>query len=132
MKEKIIKSKNGHFLCIDCVTIRKSFFHFMPFCNLDLLFYWSPTIFYAPQKIWRENIQCSRGLVRPSVHTSHSCPAHSCPASSYPALNFIIWSQISKLFYRNDHHVETTCRTQHLGPYLEGHGHCATLQQNPV
>jgi len=72
----------------------------------------------------------SRRLVRPSVspsvrqsvRTSHSCPAH----------NFVIWSCISKLFYRHDHHVETTCRAQHLGPYLEGHGHSTTLQQNRV
>ena len=72
----------------------------------------------------------SRRLVRPSVspsvrqsvRTSHSCPAH----------NFIIWSRISKLFYRNDHHVQTTCRAQNLGPYLEGQGHSATLQQNRV
>jgi len=25
-----------------------------------------------------------------------------------------------------------TCRAQHLGPYLEGQGHRATLQQNRV
>jgi len=65
----------------------------------------------------------SRRLVRPSVslsvRTSHSCPAH----------NIVIWSRISKLCYRN---VETTCRVQHLGPYLEGQGHSMTLQQNRV
>jgi len=60
--------------------------------------------------------------VRPSVCTSHSCPAN----------NFVIWSRISKVFYRNNHHVETTCRVQHLGPYLEGQGHSMTLQQNRV
>ena len=60
--------------------------------------------------------------VHPSVCQSHSCPAH----------NFVIWSQISKLFYRYDHHVETTCHVQHLGPYLEGQGHSMTLQQNCV
>ena len=60
--------------------------------------------------------------VRPSVCTSHSCLAH----------NFVIRSLISKLFHRNDHHVETTCRAQHVGPYLEGQGHSMTLQQNRV
>ena len=72
----------------------------------------------------------SRRLVRPSVRpsvcqsvrTTHSCPAH----------NFVIWSGISKLFNRNDHHVETTCRAQNLGSYLEGQGHSATLNQNRV
>jgi len=72
----------------------------------------------------------SRRLVRPSVRPSlspsvrmsHLCLAH----------NFVISSRISKLFYRNDHHVETTCRAQHLGPYLEGQGHSATLHQNRV
>jgi len=33
---------------------------------------------------------------------------------------------------QHDHHVETTCRAQHLGPYLEGQCHSATLQQNRV
>jgi len=63
-----------------------------------------------------------RRLVCPSVRQSHSCPAH----------NFVIWSLISKLIYRNDHHIETTCRAQRLGRYLEGQGHSATLQQNRV
>jgi len=34
------------------------------------------------------------------------------------------WSWISKLLYRNDHHVESMCRAQHLGRM--------TLQQNRV
>jgi len=32
----------------------------------------------------------------------------------------------------NDHHIETTCRVQHLGCYLEGQGHSKILQQNRV
>jgi len=60
--------------------------------------------------------------VFPSVSTSHSCPSH----------NFVIWSQISKIFHRNGHHIETTCRAQHLGRYLEGQGYSMTLQQNRV
>jgi len=32
----------------------------------------------------------------------------------------------------NDHHIETTCRVQHLGCYLDGHGHSTTLQLNRV
>jgi len=35
---------------------KKIFFHFMPFCNLDHLFYWSPTLFDAPLKISGEHI----------------------------------------------------------------------------
>jgi hypothetical protein len=34
------------------------------------------------------------------------------------------------LFYRDDHHIETTFRVQHFGGYLEGQGHSMTLQQN--
>ena len=30
----------------------------------------------------------------------------------------------------NDHHVETTCRAQYLGRYLEGQGHSMTFKQN--
>jgi len=82
-----------------------------------------------PRKISGEHIVVALSVrpsvslsVRQSVRTSHSYPAH----------NFVIWSRISKLFYRNDHHVETTCRAQYLGPYFEGQGHSATLQQNRV
>jgi hypothetical protein len=35
-------------------------------------------------------------------------------------------------FYRNDHHIQTTCRPKHLGCNLEGQGHSMTLQQNRV
>jgi len=34
-----------------------------------------------------------------------------------------------KIFHINDHHVETKCRAQHLGCYLEGQGHNMTVQQ---
>jgi len=43
-----------------------------------------------------------------------------------------IWSQILKLFYRNDHPIEMSCHEQDLGRYLEGQGHSLTLQQNRV
>ena len=44
----------------------------------------------------------------------------------------MIWSRILQLFHRNDHHVKTMCRMQHVGCYLEGQGHSMTLQQNRV
>ena len=53
-------------------------------------------------------------------------------AKSCPAHNFVIWSQISKIFHRNDHHIGTTCRAQHLDHYLKGQGHSMTLLPNPV
>jgi len=46
--------------------------------------------------------------------------------------NFVFWSLILKLFYRNCQHNETMCREQHLGRYLEGQGHSMTLKQNRV
>jgi len=49
-----------------------------------------------------------------------------------PAHNFVTWSRIKKIFHRNDHHIETTCRAQHLGRYLKGQGQNMTLQQNRV
>jgi hypothetical protein len=58
--------------------------------------------------------------VRPSI--LNSCQSH----------NFVIWSQNLQLFHRNDHHIETMCRAQHLGHYLEGQGHSMTLKQNRV
>jgi len=53
-------------------------------------------------------------------------------AKSCPAHNFVIWSWIWKLFHRNDHYVDTMCRQQHLGPYLEGQGQSVTLKQYRV
>jgi len=96
-----------------------SFAHFTllwPSNTFSLLFLCSPKNFGGAysRRLVRPSVSPS---VRPSVRTSHSCPAH----------NFVIWSGISKLFYRNHHHVETTCRAQHLGRYLEGQGHSATL-----
>jgi len=85
--------------------------------------------FYAPRKISGEHIVVALSVrpsvsqsIRPSVRTTHSCPAH----------NFVIWSWISKIFLKNDHHIETTCRAQHLDRYLKGQGHSITLQQNCV
>jgi len=54
---------------------------------------------------------------------------HYLAAKSCPAHNFVIWSRILKLFHINDHHIETMCRPQHLGHFLEGQGHSMTLQQ---
>jgi len=51
-------------------------------------------------------------------------------AKSCPAHNIVIWSQISKIFHRNDYHIETTCRVQHLGRYLEGQGHSMTAAKS--
>jgi len=48
---------------------------------------------------------------------------HDLAAKLRPAHNFFIWSRISKIFHRNDHHIESTSREQHLGRYLEGQGH---------
>jgi hypothetical protein len=83
-------------------------------------------VYYAHRKISGEHIVVGlsvRQSVRPSGRTSrNSCPAH----------NFYIWSRIFKLFHRNDHHIEKTCRTQHLGRYLEGQGHSMILKQNRV
>jgi hypothetical protein len=40
---------------------------------------------------------------------------HDLAAKSCPAHNFVIWSRILQLFHRNDHHIETMFRAQHLG-----------------
>jgi len=57
---------------------------------------------------------------------------HDLEAKSWLAHNFVIRSQILKLFHRNDHYIGTTCHVQDLGHYLEGQGHSMTLQQNGV
>ena len=55
---------------------------------------------------------------------------HYLPAKPCSAHNFVIWSQILKLFYIIDHHIDRTCRTQHLGRFLTGQGHSMTIQLN--
>ena len=56
-----------------------------------------------------------------------SRPQHDVAAKSCPAHNFVIWSRISQLFHRNDHHIEMTCRAHHFGPYLESQRHSMTF-----
>jgi len=56
----------------------------------------------------------SRRVVRLSV-----CPEFVCnldlAENSCPTHNVVICSRILKLFHINNHHIETTCRAQHLG-----------------
>ena len=54
---------------------------------------------------------------------------HDLAAKSCLANNVVIRSRILQLFHRNDHHIELTCRAQHLGRYLEGQGHSKTMLQ---
>ena len=55
-------------------------------------------------------------------YSAKSCLAH----------NIVNWSRNLQLFHRNDHHIETTWRMQHLVCYLGGQDHGMTLQQNRV
>jgi len=80
---------------------------------------WSP--------YWDNVSQVTFGSLPWRSRSQHDLAAKLCPAH-----NFVIWSRISKILYRNDHHIETTCRAQHLGEFLEGQGHSMTLQQNRV
>ena len=70
---------------------------------------------------WSESNGCSHvsratfGSLLWRLRSQHDLAAKSCTA-----LNFVIRSRISKLFHRNDHHIETTCRV--LGCYIEGQG----------
>jgi len=53
-----------------------------------------------------------------------SMSQHDLAAKSCPAHNFVILSQILKLFHRKYHYIETMCRAQHLGRYF---AHCLVL-----
>jgi len=68
--------------------------------------------FYAPRKISGEHIVAGLSV---RLYVPDLCPVH----------NFVFWSLILKLFHRNNHHIEMTCRAQHLGPSM-------TLQLNCV
>jgi len=109
---------------IECVMVRSYFYTFLwprrvAYSNRHVRLSVHPSvspsiIFMLPEKIQHKGAALSvrpsvSPSVRPSVRTSHLCPA----------LNCVIWSRISKLFNRNDHHVGTTCRAQYLVPTLK-------------
>jgi hypothetical protein len=52
---------------------------------------------------------------------------HDLVTKACSAHNFVIWSCILKLFHRNDHHIETTSRVQHLGCVPQVQHHSMTL-----
>jgi hypothetical protein len=84
-------------------------------------------IYYAPRKISGEHVVPGLSVhpsVTPSIrmYVPNSCPSH----------NFVIWSRILQLFHRNNHHIETTCRAQHLGCFYTLNFDCditLTLQE---
>jgi len=57
---------------------------------------------------------------------------HDIAAKSCSAHDSFIWSQVLKLFHRNNNHIEATCRAKILRHYLKGRGHNMTLQLNFV
>jgi hypothetical protein len=76
---------------------------------------------------WDDVLRATFGSLPWRSRSQHDLEQKSCPAH-----NLVIWSRILKLFLRNVHHIETTCRAQHLGGYLEGQDHSMTLNQNRV
>jgi len=57
--------------------------------------------------IWRRRVARTFGPLPWRSRSQHYLAAKSCTA-----YNFVIWSQILKIFHRNDHHIEMTCRAQ--------------------
>ena len=95
------------------------FFLILRFTFLRLCYYY----YYAPRKISGEHIVAALS-VRPSVSQS---VRPSVRPIRVRLITLLFEVGFRNFFYRNDHHVETTCREQHLGRYLEGQGHSATL-----
>jgi len=58
--------------------------------------------------------------------------ARPCRKNRVRSITLLFEVGFEKIFHRNDHHIETTCRAQYLGRYLEGQGQSMTLQQNRV
>jgi hypothetical protein len=69
---------------------------------------------------------CLGSLPLVLVAGSHGGCVHWTP----PFLVDLVY-HILQLFHRNDH-IETMCRAQHCGRYLEGQGYSMTLEQNRV
>jgi len=77
--------------------------------------------------ILRRRVVCNIWAATLKVKVTTWPSAKSCPAN-----NFVIWSQILQLIDIIDHHIDTTCRAQHLGHYLEVQGHRMTFQHNCI
>jgi len=92
--------------CMKCFYL-ESLGVFITFCDSAcfscLCRFYCAYFYYAPRKISGEHIVAALS-VHLSLRPSHSCPSH----------NFVIWSRISKLFYRNDYHIETMCRARNI------------------
>jgi len=100
--------------------------YWVVFCLLDLKSDFE-TISQKWSPYWDDVSRATFGSLPWRSRSQHDLAAKSCPV-----YNFVIWSQISTLFHRNDHHIETTCRAQYLGRYRKGQGHSKTLQPNRV
>jgi len=93
-------------------------------CKMQIFVWFLYQIFYyAPRKCWGDVSRAKFASLPWRSRSQRDLAAKSCPAH-----NFVILSRISKIFQRNGHHIETTCRAQHLGRYIEGQGHSMTLQ----
>ena len=58
---------------------------------------------------------CTLHLGRCLEGQGHSMTFQQNRVRLIPLLFEVIWSRISKIFHRNDHHIEMTCRAQHFG-----------------
>jgi len=83
---------------------------------------WSENISQKWSQYWDDVLRATFRLLPWRSRSQHDLAAKLCPAK-----NFVIWSRFLQLLHMNDHHIETTCRAQHLGHYLEGQGHSMTL-----
>jgi len=69
--------------------------------------------------IWVDTLKEQRSQYDLAVK---SCPVH----------DFVIGSQILRLFHRHDHHIAMTYRAQHLGRFFKGQGDSMILQQKRI
>ena len=73
---------------------------------LEVRFY---TISHKWSPYWDDVSRTTFGSLPWRFRSQHDLWAKLCPAH-----NFVIWSQILKIFHRDDHHIEVICRAQHL------------------
>ena len=85
------------------------------------------TISYKWSPCWDDVSRTTFGSLPWRSRSQHDLAAKSCPA-----YNFVIWSRITKLFYKKWPPCWVDVSRANLGPYLEGQGQSATLQQNCV
>ena len=114
----------ARYFCSNAIRVKQHTFYYAPCVPFVSGF---RNYFTEMTTMLRRRVPTTFGYLHWRSRSQRDLAAKSCPVH-----NIVIWSRIFNKCHRNDHHIETTCRAQNLGRYIEGQGHSMTLQQNRV